>query len=571
MGPPEHAANWMWNYRDWLKDDKMKDVLFLPGSHDAGMSKVTGDMTFFASTFNTLTHTLGIYEQLLHGIRWFDIRPMIRNDGKWYCGHFNQCDKPIGWQGATGLPITDVLEQVHKFVANHKELVVLRFTHVLNADTGKDTSEGQQKSLLQLLYQDTSNLELNRSDQIEFLLEHEMTKYMGDGTGRMVITFRNEDGPGVASNLLSKDSLQYTETRFTKEDNGPGPVDFALSQGAMQAAFASKDNSLVTLAKTYQENESPFMPQKLYQEGDCRAVSMDLVQDDRLLTICLAASRAHYYKQHTDKLSSLPPVILVYGGQLIMDPIVLERVRRIAQDHGELPVINDNLGGDPWPGPKKSCVVYIPEYKNANDDLFCKGRFALEGQSLSFRDDVDMIFFVNHFLTRQAYRTAYLNLFRAIRNQEWWKTSPDVLGGDSPAADGARHLVIRYRSGDGQAVKERRLVEGKQVNFGVDIDWITYQGQPVPHPEAYDPFFGFLDDAGGKIYIDNNAMGKPGSWDPAPGATKTMKIRFRTERNGEWKEQEGKEREDFWVADPYRNVRPTPGGSEGWNRGQGPL
>ena len=118
-----HAAKWMRDNLETLGDDPIKDVLHLPGSHDAGMW-TSSSVTYAASPRQTLTQVVSIYDQLRLGIRWFDIRPMYHLDN-WYCGHFTRAG-PFKWQGGTGQSIDDVIKDVTQFMKEHQELVVLR-------------------------------------------------------------------------------------------------------------------------------------------------------------------------------------------------------------------------------------------------------------------------------------------------------------------------------------------------------------------------------------------------------------------------------------------------------------
>lgn len=74
--------------------------LCLPGSHDSGMSRKTGDTTFGKGAL-ILTQTLSIKDQLYAGCRYFDIRPVITG-GKWATGHYTRIEQLNTWQGGNG-------------------------------------------------------------------------------------------------------------------------------------------------------------------------------------------------------------------------------------------------------------------------------------------------------------------------------------------------------------------------------------------------------------------------------------------------------------------------------------
>lgn len=113
--------------------------LCIPGSHDAGMSTYTSG-TAFASLCNTITQTSGILGQLNHGVRYFDVRPVI-SGGQFYTGHYSQISR-LGvttWQGANGQSIGSIVSDVNTFAAANRELVILYLSHDLNTDVGNES------------------------------------------------------------------------------------------------------------------------------------------------------------------------------------------------------------------------------------------------------------------------------------------------------------------------------------------------------------------------------------------------------------------------------------------------
>ncbi|KAK4178032.1 PLC-like phosphodiesterase [Triangularia setosa] len=66
-------GGWMrWIYNT-IKDRPIRH-LFLPGTHDSGMSKITNKITSIGNSFNTQNQGINIYDQLRAGSRWFDLR-----------------------------------------------------------------------------------------------------------------------------------------------------------------------------------------------------------------------------------------------------------------------------------------------------------------------------------------------------------------------------------------------------------------------------------------------------------------------------------------------------------------
>lgn len=106
-------ASWMQDNLALLGDKSLKQLM-LPASHDAGMY-LSG---FLDKDFGK-TQTLDLYDQLSNGIRYFDLRPLYKNN-ELYIYHGS----------ITGPKLSDVLDQIKKFMEEgHHELVILKFSH----------------------------------------------------------------------------------------------------------------------------------------------------------------------------------------------------------------------------------------------------------------------------------------------------------------------------------------------------------------------------------------------------------------------------------------------------------
>lgn len=109
--------------------------LSIPGSHDAGMSRITGG-TAFGNACNSLTQTVGIDGQLTSGSRYFDIRPVI-TAGSYSTGHYTGDASVLDtFQGANGQPISEIVAQINAFTAMYNELIIINLSHSLNTDVG---------------------------------------------------------------------------------------------------------------------------------------------------------------------------------------------------------------------------------------------------------------------------------------------------------------------------------------------------------------------------------------------------------------------------------------------------
>ncbi|MCP3967114.1 MAG: hypothetical protein GY750_11375 [Lentisphaerae bacterium] len=147
------ASRWMAGMADTLKNIPVNDVL-LPGGHDSGtydftggcpvantnhvpswvvklleMAKISVIYNYFAGVCRT--QDMDFYQQLNHGIRYFDMRICKGRDGqKIYFTHTMQ-----------GLvPLEDLIDQFKKFYdepGTEKEVILLDFQEMINVDPGQ--------------------------------------------------------------------------------------------------------------------------------------------------------------------------------------------------------------------------------------------------------------------------------------------------------------------------------------------------------------------------------------------------------------------------------------------------
>lgn len=123
----------------WMADEfqgsslKLNEIAF-PGSHDAGMYEAKS-CTLGGGSCNTVTQIKTLYDQLVHGSRYFDLRPVIRG-GELELGHYSRIPL-LGYQGCSGEKLGAALSEVARFAAGSSDLIVLKFSHYINLDTGK--------------------------------------------------------------------------------------------------------------------------------------------------------------------------------------------------------------------------------------------------------------------------------------------------------------------------------------------------------------------------------------------------------------------------------------------------
>jgi hypothetical protein len=107
--PPD----WMQQLWKVIGNRKLRHIC-MPGSHDAGISLLQAK-TPFASKENTQTQVSDLYGQLMLGSRYFDIRPVLANGGKFYTGHFGNILGLGNFQGGIGQSIDDIIENVNRY------------------------------------------------------------------------------------------------------------------------------------------------------------------------------------------------------------------------------------------------------------------------------------------------------------------------------------------------------------------------------------------------------------------------------------------------------------------------
>jgi hypothetical protein len=145
----ETQTDWMQQSMGSLANRTLKHIA-MPGSHDAGMTTFNPG-TVGANYANTQTQYLNFYQQLMHGSRYFDLRPVVSN-GEWVAGHYSEIGDAGVWLGGNGQSIKDIIQQVNDFTKDHKELVIINLSHTLDTDNDyKELSQDQWNKLFDTL------------------------------------------------------------------------------------------------------------------------------------------------------------------------------------------------------------------------------------------------------------------------------------------------------------------------------------------------------------------------------------------------------------------------------------
>ena len=131
-------GNWMNALKEVIKDRPLRHVV-MPGSHDSGMSKLTGAILTGATSSNTQTQGLSTYDQLRMGARWFDLRvqtvhqvvPKCCDNYEFWTTHISdeRAEVPIGQSGEH---LDEVVDNINKFTSeNPGEVIILQFRYLI--------------------------------------------------------------------------------------------------------------------------------------------------------------------------------------------------------------------------------------------------------------------------------------------------------------------------------------------------------------------------------------------------------------------------------------------------------
>lgn len=140
-----NKANWMSAMYDVIKDRQLRHVV-VPGSHDAGMSRISVNSGWngLGTSSNTATQSLDHYNQLRVGTRYFDMRIVSVNMGNFWAAHVNE-EVTAALLGATGESLDDLIKGLNRFTADYPgEVIVWSIRSMVDLDNGKLSSKDQR-------------------------------------------------------------------------------------------------------------------------------------------------------------------------------------------------------------------------------------------------------------------------------------------------------------------------------------------------------------------------------------------------------------------------------------------
>ncbi|KAI8671681.1 SGNH-hydro domain-containing protein [Fusarium keratoplasticum] len=128
------GAGWMQSIKDVIKDRRLNEIV-IPGTHDAGMTRISNGLLSLGSADNTQTQNLNIKGQLEAGSRWFDLRiASVHKPGNdnydFWAIHVN---KELGNPaiGAAGEKLSEVIDEINEFTSKNPGEVIILQTRAL--------------------------------------------------------------------------------------------------------------------------------------------------------------------------------------------------------------------------------------------------------------------------------------------------------------------------------------------------------------------------------------------------------------------------------------------------------
>ncbi|KAL3462096.1 pectate lyase superfamily protein-domain-containing protein [Aspergillus heterothallicus] len=137
-------ANWMHKLYDVIADRQLRHVV-VPGSHDAAMSSITVDSGWngLGTASNTETQSLDHYNQLIVGVRYFDMRIVSVNGGEFWAAHVSD-ETSASPVGATGVSLEELIAGVNRFTTDYPgEVITWYIRYMTDLDNGDLTKDAR--------------------------------------------------------------------------------------------------------------------------------------------------------------------------------------------------------------------------------------------------------------------------------------------------------------------------------------------------------------------------------------------------------------------------------------------
>jgi hypothetical protein len=478
---PDHTKKWMSYGLSQLADRQLHKICF-PGSHDAG-SWYMGYSSGFGTESNTITQTKSILGQLELGARWFDIRPALTSPGtgqppgEWACGHFTATNDWLGWQGANGQLIREVVDDVNRFTDENPELVVINASHIYRiflmdklsttANYKEDPSPGHLDQLWSIFAGLKRRLTLDRVRKIVGKTNPNEAKTVQLQDLRLGDFIKRPDGGNEGCVVLvvhgvGEDDLYANDfwpaRQINMESNGKwitytqSDLDAVISTTNFAQLFGPMANSssVLRLSEDVQKKGFPWVLQDIAGSSFPSMIVIDNIKHANLLTLCLATT---FFRLNSDLNTS--DATIVYGGQLITSNDVHNRVKDCIEGKKSMDVGNDTFGCDPFPGEVKSAAIF---YRHEG---FIKGRWEVEWDRIHFEQDVHRIEYGGKVITDQ---NVYYRVLSAIAKRASLQVNNDNMGGD-PAPGIVKTCKVVFQGAGASGPRDVSAQEGGHLNF----------------------------------------------------------------------------------------------------------
>ena len=278
----------------------------------------------------------------------------------------------MGWQGALGATLKEVVDDFNKFLEGKEEVGFLDVHDVIRVDSGdidwntwvkagastdewaalinilkrikylyrKENAAYPDKSFLEYCLEDLTNDKEKKAAVIVVLAGHPNSQLLYD------VGLWPSSTPSGTGYLGFKDPKEF----LTRMQGDGEAVISTILQGHV--------NSIEDLARKKHAEALPWFPQQLAIEAqdieDARIVSMDFIENLDRLTLCLAFCHLRH-----NLAQGIQGPVIYYCAHHVHHPDIVVPMREAIDQRKTYDVMNIfNIEGDPFPGMSKCCVVF---------------------------------------------------------------------------------------------------------------------------------------------------------------------------------------------------------------------
>ncbi|BDD06362.1 hypothetical protein [Aureibacter tunicatorum] len=310
------GSSWMQDNMSLIGPRKLIDIC-ITGSHDSGMSKITGH-TLGGTECNTITQTHDVGGQLNLGARYFDIRPVITGGG-YSTGHYTHVGD-TSWQGANGETIQEIINGVNAFTSENAELVILNLSHSLNTDLGNNSyasfTQDEWNGLFKMLADETNGLKFLFSMPSDSdLTKQTLETFIGNGKSAVIVIVEGDNvdlsdysGKGFypysSLNAYNKysdtndvNAMMSDQLKKMKEQREKGSyflISWTLTQDAVQAVGCNSPifpaDSVLDLASTADSKLLSHLKPAITQSDYPNIIYIDDIVNRDFVTVAMYAN-----------------------------------------------------------------------------------------------------------------------------------------------------------------------------------------------------------------------------------------------------------------------------------------